>query len=69
MKKFTQEGNRGFVGLILLILIALVALKYFLDWSVFEAAETEEGKSAISYLVDLLNWFKGLIVSAWNYIH
>ncbi len=61
--------ERGFVGLILVILIALVLLKYFFDWSVFEAAETEEGKSALSYLTDLLYWLRGLVVSAWNYIH
>lgn len=64
-----MHKNKGFVGYIVIIIIALVALKYFFNWSIFEAAGTEEGKSALSYLKDLLIWVKNLFVAVWNYIH
>lgn len=63
------RGEKGFVGIIILIIIALVLLKYFFNWSIFEAAGTPEGKSTLSYLTDLLHWLRDLAVSAWNYIH
>jgi hypothetical protein len=55
----TKQG--GFIGTILLIIIALILLKYFLNWSVFDAASTEQGHDTIIYIRDVLN-------TAWNYI-
>ena len=56
-----MEKNRGFIGTILLVILGLAALKYFLNWDVFDAAESEEGKSTILYLRDLFN-------TVWGYI-
>ena len=47
--------NRGFIGTIFLIIIGLAALKYFLNWSIFDAAESEQGRSTIIYVRDVIN--------------
>jgi len=46
--------NRGFIGLLILIIIALAALKYFLDWSIFDAADSEQGRNTIEYIKNIL---------------
>ncbi|KKQ83091.1 MAG: hypothetical protein UT07_C0010G0015 [Parcubacteria group bacterium GW2011_GWB1_38_8] len=53
--------NRGFIGLLILIIIALAALKYFLDWSIFDAADSEQGRNTIEYIKNILN-------ISWSYI-
>ncbi|OHA88978.1 MAG: hypothetical protein A3C70_00510 [Candidatus Zambryskibacteria bacterium RIFCSPHIGHO2_02_FULL_43_14] len=53
--------NRGFIGKFVLIIIALAALKYFFDWSVFDAASSEQGRKTISYIREVLD-------TAWSYI-
>lgn len=60
MKKLNQKEG-GFIGLIVLIIIGLAALKYFLNWDIFDAAESDEGKSTILYIRDLFN-------TVWGYI-
>ncbi len=54
-----REG--GFIGWILLLVIALALLHYFFDWSVFEAAETEQGRNTLDYV-------KSLISFIWSYL-
>jgi hypothetical protein len=51
--------NRGFISWLILIIVALAALKYFFDWSIFDAAATEEGRGTINYIREVLNttWF------------
>lgn len=56
-----MKKNGGFIGIIVLIIIGLAALKYFLNWSIFDAAASEEGKGTISYIRDVLN-------GIWSYI-
>ena len=41
--------------MILLIIVALAALKYFLNWDVFDAASSEQGRSTIDYIRDIIN--------------
>ena len=53
--------ERGFIGKIVLILIALALLKYFLNWDIFDAASSDQGKSTILYVRDLINLI-------WSYI-
>lgn len=53
--------NRGFIGTLVLIIVALAALKYFFNWSIFDAAASEEGRNTITYIRDVLN-------TVWSYI-
>jgi len=52
-----REG--GFIGWLILIIIALALLKYFFDWSIFDAAASEEGQGTIYYIRDILDltWY------------
>lgn len=63
------KKDRGFIELIVVIIIALVALKYFFDWSIFEAAGTPEGQNALVYLKEILVWIKDALLALWAYIH
>ena len=56
-----MEKNRGFIGWLILIIIALALLKYFFDWSIFDAAASEDGKETISYIRNILDVI-------WSYI-
>lgn len=47
--------NRGFIGLIFMIILGLAALKYFLDWDVFDAASSDQGKRTIDYVRQVVN--------------
>ena len=60
--------NKGFISTIVVIIIALAALKYFFDWSIFEAAGTSEGQGTLAYVKDLLVWMKDAVVTVWHYI-
>ena len=53
--------QKGFIGILVLIIIALAALKYFFNWSIFDAAASEEGRGTISYIRDILN-------TIWSYL-
>ncbi len=55
------KEQKGFITTLLLIIIALAALKYFFNWSIFDAAASEEGQGTISYIRDVLN-------TIWSYI-
>lgn len=47
--------------LIVLIILSLAALKYFLNWDIFDAAASEQGRSTITYIRDIVN-------GIWSYI-
>ena len=51
--------NKGFIGWLMLVIIALAFLKYFFNWSIIDAANSEQGKNTIKYVKDVLNvvWF------------
>ena len=53
--------NRGFIGLLVMILIGLAALKYFLNWDIFDAASSDQGQSTIGYIRNIIN-------TTWSYI-
>ncbi len=55
------QSKRGFITTILLIIIALAALKYFLNFSIFDAAASEQGQGTIAYLRDVIS-------TVWSYI-
>lgn len=56
-----MKKDRGFITTLLLIIIGLALLKYFFNWSIFDAAASEEGRGTISYIRDVLN-------TVWRYI-
>ena len=51
--------QKGFIGILILIIIALALLNYFFDWSIFDVAASEKGRSTINYIKDILSfvWF------------
>lgn len=54
--------------MIFLIIIALALLKYFFDWSIFDAASSEEGKGTILYVRDILNTIWSYLAAPLHYI-
>ena len=66
MNKFNKE--RGFIGTIFLIIIGLALLKYFFNWSIFDAAASEEGRGTISYVRDILNTLWSYLATPVNFI-
>lgn len=59
MNKFNKEEG-GFIGKLLLIIIALALLKYFFDWSIFDAIESERGRATFAYVKDI-------VATIWSY--
>lgn len=59
MDKLNKE--RGFIGTLILIIVALALLKYFFNFSIFDAASSEQGRATISYIRDVLD-------AVWSYI-
>ncbi len=60
----------GFIGILILIIIALALLKYFFNWSIFDAAASEEGRGTIGYIRDIFNtvwsYLAAPVTFAWN---
>ncbi|KKT14274.1 MAG: hypothetical protein UV94_C0020G0005 [Parcubacteria group bacterium GW2011_GWC1_43_30] len=56
-----MRKERGFISWLILLIIALALLKYFLNWSIFDAMESERGRETVSYIRDVLN-------IAWSYV-
>jgi hypothetical protein len=56
-----KDRGFGLISWIIIIFLALVLLKFFLNWDVFDAAESDQGQSTILYARDLVNII-------WNYI-
>ena len=61
-----MKKDRGFIGTLLLIIAGLAALKYFFDWSIFDALESEKGRATVGYIKDVLVWLKNFIVSVFS---
>ncbi|MSR87825.1 MAG: hypothetical protein EXS69_01495 [Candidatus Zambryskibacteria bacterium] len=53
MNKSNKE--RGFIGIIVLIILGLASLKYFLNWDIFDVAESDKGKNTVLYIRDIFN--------------
>ena len=51
-----MRKDKGFIGWLVLIIIALALLKYFLNWSVFDAAASEQGRNTINYIKEVLSF-------------
>lgn len=55
---------------VLVILVALTALKYFLNWDIFDAAASDQGQSTILYMRSVINYVWAYIEApvkfAWN---
>lgn len=70
MTNLKRETNRGFVMIVVLIIAGLAALKYFLNWDIFDAASSEQGQSTIGYIRDLVNtvwsYLEAPVRFAWN---
>ena len=56
-----MERNRGLIKTVVLLIIALAALKYFFDWSIFDAIESERGRETVSYIRSVLD-------TLWSYL-
>ena len=56
-----MKKDNGFISWLILIIVALALLKYFFNWSIFDAAASEQGRSTINYIRDVLN-------TTWSYI-
>ena len=56
-----MKRDRGFIGGLILIIIALALLNYFFNWSIFDAANSEQGRNTINYIKDVLS-------VVWSYI-
>jgi hypothetical protein len=66
--KGEADGNQdGFIALIVFFIIALALLKYFFDWSVFEASSTPQGQETVSYTKRVLDtiWYYLQAPIAW----
>lgn len=61
MEKDGEIGQKGIIDWIILIIIALALLKYFFDWSIFDALASEEGRSTVGYIREVLT-------TIWSYI-
>lgn len=56
-----KDGQKGFIRTILLVILGLAALKYFLNWDIFDAAASDQGQSTIGYIRDIVN-------TVWAYV-
>ena len=50
-----MKKDQGLIGYIILIIIGLALLKYFFNWSIFEAAATPQGQETVSYTHQVIN--------------
>ncbi len=47
--------SKGFISWLILVVIALALLKYFFNWSIIDAANSEQGRNTINYIKDVLS--------------
>lgn len=70
--KHSEKKQDGFIALILIFIIALALLKYFFNWSIFEASATPQGQETVSYTRHLLDtiWYylQAPVTWIWNNI-
>lgn len=64
--------RKGFIGFLALLIVALALLKYFFDWSIFEAATSEQGRKTVIYIKEVIgyvsSYFTIFFSSVWNKI-
>lgn len=56
-----ENSRGGLISWLLLIIVALALLKYFFDWSIFDAANSDQGRKTIAYV-------KEVIMFIWSYL-
>ena len=56
-----MKKDKGFISWLILLIIALALLKYFLNWSIFDAIESERGRETVSYIREVLD-------TVWSYV-
>lgn len=56
-----MKKDQGFVGIIILVIVGLALLKYFINFDVFEAADSPQGQQTIGYTAQILR-------TIWSYI-
>lgn len=56
-----MKKSNGFISWLILIIVALALLKYFFNWSIFDAAASEQGRGTINYIRDVLD-------TTWSYL-
>jgi len=68
----SSQGERGFISWLILLIVALAFLKYFFDWSIFDAVESEKGRATIAYIREVLDvswaYIKIPILFVWHKI-
>jgi hypothetical protein len=50
-----MKKDDGFISWLILLIIALALLKYFFNWSIFDAANSEQGRGTILYIREVIN--------------
>ena len=67
-----KNREKGIIHWIVLIIAGLALLKYFLGWDIFEAASSEEGRSTIGYVKQVVDtvwsYIAGPVTFVWNFI-
>ena len=61
-----MNKREGFIGYVLLLIIALALLKYFFNWSIFDAIASQQGQKTLAYLKDILNVIKYYLDILWH---
>lgn len=56
-----MDSKRGFIKIIILAIISLALVKYFFNWSLFEAIDSERGQATVDYIHKLVD-------AIWAYI-
>jgi len=56
-----MNSQKGFIGWAILIIISLALLKYYLDWSIFDALSSEQGRVTAEYI-------KKVVSISWHYL-
>jgi len=67
-----MKKEKGFIGYIILVVIALILLKYFFNWSIFEATATPQGQETVSYTRHVIDviwvYVNPIVMWVWNNI-
>lgn len=56
-----MKKDEGLVKMVIVLVIALALLKYFFNWSIFDALESERGRDTVFYIRNVLN-------TLWSYL-
>jgi hypothetical protein len=56
-----MKREQGFVGIIIIVIVALALLKYFVNFDIFAAADSQHGQETIGYTGQIFR-------TVWSYI-